>query len=248
MARLFWPGGDPLGDHLVIGRGVRPEYQKDPARQIIGIVGDVRDSALNRVPRPAMYVPIAQLPDDLNLINLRLLPIAWFVRASGASHSAIQNELQQVSGGLPVSPIRSMDEVATQSTARTRFEMLLMTIFGGAALLLAAVGVYGLIAYSVEQRTQELGIRLALGARSGKLRNMIVFQGMRLALVGVGAGLAGAFGLTRLIAGFLFGVRPWDPAVFATVAIVLAAVALFATWLPARRAMRIDPVAALRWE
>ena len=251
MAKTLWPTGDPLDDRLIIGRGMRPEYEKDSARQIIGIVGDVRDTFLNRPPRPAMYVPVAQLPDGINIVNLRLLPITWIVRTRVEPHSlslAIQSDLQQASGGLPVSGIRSMDEVEAQATARTRFEMLLMTVFGCSALLLAAIGIYGLMAYSVQQRTHEMGIRLAMGAQSRDVRNMVVFQGMRLAFVGVGVGIAAAFWLTRFLAGFLFGVKVLDPIVFIAVPILLSAVALLAVWLPARRATRTDLINVLRYE
>ncbi len=141
-----------------------------------------------------------------------------------------------------------MDEVASQSTARAQLNTLLMTIFGCSALLLAAIGIYGLIAYSVQQRTQEIGIRLALGAEANNVRNMVVLQGMRLAFIGVVIGVAASFGLTRLLASFLYGVKPWDPAVFASVPILLTAIALVAVWLPARRGTRIDPTIALRYE
>jgi putative ABC transport system permease protein len=136
--------------------------------------------------------------------------------------------------------------VVSTSRSRQRFNMLLMTIFGCSALLLAAIGIYGLMAYSVEQRTQEIGIRLALGAEKRTVRNMVVFQGLRLALVGVVVGLASAFGLARLVASLLFGVKTWDPLVFASVPILLALVALAAVWFPAGRASRVDPVIALR--
>jgi putative ABC transport system permease protein len=126
--------------------------------------------------------------------------------------------------------------------------MLLLTIFGCSALLLAAIGIYALMAYSVQQRTQEIGIRMALGTESADVRNLVVFQGMQLALIGVVIGIAAAFGLTRLIATLLYGVRTWDPITFTTVPLLLAAVALIAVWLPARRATRIDPVNALRYE
>ena len=126
--------------------------------------------------------------------------------------------------------------------------MLLLTIFGCSALVLAAIGIYGLMAYTVQQRTQEIGIRMALGAEAGSVRNMIVLQGMRLVWIGAIIGLAAAFGLTRLIASFLFGVKAWDPLVFTVVPVVLMAVALFAVWLPARRATHIDPLDALRYE
>ena len=144
--------------------------------------------------------------------------------------------------------VRSMEEVAAQSTARAQLNTLLMTIFGCSALLLAAIGIYGIIAYSVQQRTREIGIRLALGAEAHNVRNMMVFQGMRLALIGVVIGIAAAFGLTRLMTTFLFGVKPWDLVVFASVPVVLSAVALFAVWIPARRATRVDPIVALRYE
>jgi ABC-type antimicrobial peptide transport system permease subunit len=141
-----------------------------------------------------------------------------------------------------------MDEVVIKSTARADFNMLLLTIFGASALLLAAIGIYGLMAYSVEQRTQEIGIRLALGAETGAVRNMVVVQGMRLALIGVVVGVAGAFGLTRLLEKFLYGVKTLDPLVFISVPILLSLVALFAVWLPAQRATKIDPLEALRYE
>src|SRR3954471_21793353 len=141
-----------------------------------------------------------------------------------------------------------MDEVVSRSTSRQRFNMLLMTVFGSAALFLAGIGIYGLMAYSVQQRTQEIGIRLALGANTGSVKQMVVVQGMRLALVGVAIGIVAALGLTRLLSTFLFGVKDKDPAVFVTVAVVLSVVSLIAVWLPARRATLIDPVIALRGE
>jgi ABC-type antimicrobial peptide transport system permease subunit len=141
-----------------------------------------------------------------------------------------------------------MDEVTAQSTARGQLNTLLMTIFGCSALLLAAIGIYGLIAYSVQQRTQEIGIRMALGAEANNVRNMVIVQGMRLTLIGVIIGMAASFGLTRLIASFLYGVKPWDPLVFASVPLALGVIALLAVYLPARRATGIDPIVALRYE
>jgi ABC-type antimicrobial peptide transport system permease subunit len=149
---------------------------------------------------------------------------------------------------LPVATIRTMEETVSRSTTSQNFNMLVLTIFGCAALLLAAIGIYGLMAYSVAQRTQEIGIRLALGAGSGSVRNMVVFQGLRLAIAGVVIGLAAAFGLTRLIASLLFGVKAWDPMVFCVVPAVLIGVALVSVWLPAIRASRVDPIHALRYE
>jgi putative ABC transport system permease protein len=167
---------------------------------------------------------------------------------SRALNSAIQTELRKATGGLPVPPLRSMQEILVQSTARQKFNMLLMSIFAGLALLLAAIGIYGLMAYYVQQRTQEIGIRMALGAQSNDVRNMIVWHGMRLAFIGVGIGVAGAFGLTRFIATFLFGVKVLDPLAFLVVPILLSSVAMLAVWLPAVRASRVDPFHALRHE
>jgi putative ABC transport system permease protein len=156
--------------------------------------------------------------------------------------------LRIASAGFPVAHIRTMGEVMGRSTARQSFNMLLLSIFGAVALLLAAIGIYGLMAYSVAQRTQEMGIRMALGADRQAIRKMVVWHGMRLALIGVGAGIVASFGLTRLIASFLFSVKPWDPAVFVAVPLILSAVALLAVWLPAARASRVDPMQALRTE
>ena len=152
------------------------------------------------------------------------------------------------SGGLPVAHIRSMEQVRGESTARTDFNMTLLMIFAGVALLLAAIGIYGLMAYSVQQRTQEIGIRIALGASAHDVRKMIVRQGMALALAGVFIGVAAALGLTRLMASLLYGVTARDPIAMTSVALLLIGVALAATYIPARRASRVDPVVSLRYE
>jgi putative ABC transport system permease protein len=251
LAKQFWPKSDPLSDRMVIGHGVGPAFTDEPPRQIIGVVADVRDGALNRDARPNMYVPSAQITDGENALASQIVPWAWVIRTRvppKSLSSAIQNELREASGGLPVAAIRTMEETISRSTAAENFNMLVLTIFGCAALLLAAIGIYGLMAYSVAQRTQEIGIRLALGAGSGSVRNMVVLQGVRLALIGVVIGLAAAFGLTRLIASLLYGVKAWDPMVFSTVPAVLIGVALVAVWLPALRASRVDPIQALRHE
>ena len=250
MAKRIWPKSDPLNDRIWIGKGVMKELAAETPRQIIGIVGDVRDGALNRDPQPTMYIPNAQVPDALNALNVRITPLAWVVRSQTDPtplSPAIQEQLRQVSG-LPVSDIRTMDEVISRSTSRQRFNMLLMSVFGFAALSLAAIGVYGLMAYSVQQRTQEIGIRMALGAESTHVRKMVVFQGMTFSVIGVIIGTAAAAGLAKLIATFLYGVQPWDPTVFITVPVVLTLIALLAVGIPAMRATRIDPIQALRYE
>jgi predicted permease len=250
MAHRFWPNGDPLNDRLVIGRGVMREFSTETERQIVGIVRDVRDGGLQNDPQPQMYVPQAQAPDAVTALNASIMPLAWVVRtqtAPAASITPVQTALRQATG-LPVSDVRTMGEVVARATSRQQFNMWLMTAFGAAALLLAAIGIYGLLAYSVEQRTQEIGIRLALGADAAGVRRMVVFQGLRLAVVGIVVGLAGAFGLTRFLSTLLFDVRASDPSIFTGVPIVLAIVALLAAWIPARRASRVDPVQAMRHE
>ena len=250
MARQFWPKGNPLDDRLVIGRGGMPEFAQERERQIVGIVGDVRDGGLNSDPFPTMYIPQAQVPDAANALNVRLTPIAWVVRTQGNPVLPERANSGAAPSGERVARVRlrTMNEVISRSTSRERFNMWLMTVFGCSALLLAAIGIYGLMAYSVEQRTQEIGIRLALGAQVGQVKKMVVFQGMRLAIAGLAVGLAASFGLTRLIATFLFGVQAWDPTVFTVAPAILGAVAFLAVWLPARRASQVDPIIALRYE
>jgi ABC-type antimicrobial peptide transport system permease subunit len=198
-----------------------------------------------------MYVPIAQVNDAIIALNNRIVPMQWIVRTNLQPFSLsadIQRELREASGGLPVAHIRSMQQVVGESTARNDFYMTLLTIFAGVALVLAAIGVYGLMAYSVQQRTQEIGVRMALGASPQQVRRMVVIQGMQLALVGVVIGVGSALALTRLMASLLYGVKPWDPLMIVLVAALLSAVTFFATYLPATRASRVDPMVALRYE
>ncbi|HUY80442.1 MAG TPA: ABC transporter permease [Acidobacteriaceae bacterium] len=250
MAKHYWPEQNPVGQQIIIGKGVGPEFN-EPARQIIGVVGSIRDGGLDRDPRPLMIVPTSQVNDGVIALNNRIGPMAWLVRTHGDPHqyiSAITEQLRQASGGFPVARVRTMDEVVIHSTARQDFNMLLLTIFGATALILAAIGIYGLMAYSVQQRTQEMGIRMALGADRIRIRNLVVRQGMLLAIIGVVIGTGAAFGLARFLTSFLYGVKAWDPLVFISVPIILATVALFATWIPAQRASKLDPMAALRVE
>lgn len=250
MARHYWPKGDPLKDRLVTGVGMGPVFV-EPPRQIIGIVGDTHDGALNRDPRPTMYIPVAQMPDAETALNSRVAPLWWVIRSNTDPHTLvapISAALREASGGLPVAHIRTMDEIRVRTTSRQRFNMLLLIIFGASGLLMAAIGVYGLMAYSVQQRTQELGVRMALGAQASNIRNMVLRQGMALALLGVVVGIGGAFWLTRFLASFLFGVKAWDPLAFVVTPLLLSGVALIAIWIPARRATRVDPMTALRLE
>ena len=250
MAKKYWQEANPVGQRITIGKGVGPEFE-EPAREIVGIVGDVRNGGLDSDPEPIMYVPVAQMTNGQTALNNRIIPITWLVRTQVEPFSLsteIQEQLRTASGGLPVSHIRSMDQVRSESTQRTDFNMTLLVIFAGVALLLAAIGIYGLMAYSVQLRTQEIGIRMALGAGPHDVRRMVVRQGMRLALLGVFLGVAAALALTRLMASLLYGVKPWDPVAIVSVAALLSAVALLATYFPARRASRVDPMIALRYE
>jgi predicted permease len=250
MAKQYWSKGDPLKDRLEVGPGMGPDFKEQP-RQIIGIVGNTRTEALNREPDPMMYTPISQEPDGMTVMSSRTAPMNWIVRSRVEPHSLanpMAAALREASGGLPVAHIRTMDEIVVRNTSRQRFNMLLLTILGGSALLMAAIGIYGLMAYSVQQRTQELGIRMAVGAQAAHIRNMVIRQGMVLALNGVAIGIAGAFGLTRFLASFLFDVKAWDPLAFIVTPVLLTAVALLAVWVPAQRAVRVDPMSALRFE
>jgi putative ABC transport system permease protein len=198
-----------------------------------------------------MFIPVAQMPDAETALNSRVAPLYWIIRSKVDPHTLatpIVAALREASGGLPVAHIRTMDEIEIRTTSRRRFNMLLLTIFGGAGLLMAAIGVYGVMSYSVQQRTQELGIRMALGAQASNLRNMVIGQGMGLTLIGVLMGIGGAFWLTRFLASFLFEVNAWDPLAFIVTPLLLSAVALIAIWIPAQRATRVDPMTALRSE
>ncbi len=250
LEKQYFPKENPIGQQINVGGGMGPPFE-EPARQIVGVVGNTHDGGLAREPGALMIVPDAQVKDALTGLNARILPMMWVVRTHGDPRqfaALVTEQLRVASGGFPVAHVRTMDEIVVRSTSRESFNMLLLTIFGAVALVLAAIGIYGLMAYSVQQRTQEMGIRMALGADRATIRNLVVWHGMRLALVGVTLGIGAAFGLTRLIASFLFGVKSWDPLVFVAVPVILSIVALLAVWLPATRAARLDPMQALRVE
>jgi putative ABC transport system permease protein len=246
MARRFWPQGDVLSDHVVLFPGFVPD--DDPPRLIVGIVADVRDGTpLNQEVQPTVYVPMAQVPARL----LHTEPMAWVIRLRAGMAEAeplIGRELRASSGGVAPANSRSMDAIMAASTASTTFATVLMATFGASSVLLAAIGVFGVMAYSVQQRRRELGIRLALGAQPTNVRNLLLADATRIAICGTVIGLAGAFGLSQLLKNFLFGVTPYDPVVLVAVPVILVVVALVATWVPARHATRIDPAVTLRAE
>jgi predicted permease len=248
FANRFWPDGDALGARILIGGGRMNILGPEPEREIVGIVGDVRNRGLDAEPAPTMYVPQAQLSDAFNSFFLGNIPLMWAVHTAVPPVTlaeTIKNELRQVTG-VPVIDTETMEEVVSTSIARERFNMLLMSIFGGAALVLAALGIYGVLAYSVQQRTQELGIRVALGAEPQRIRGMILRQGGALVAAGVVGGLAAAFYLSTFLTSVLFGIGPRDGAVFAAVPIVLTLMGLGTVAIVAWRAGRVDPLEALR--
>jgi predicted lysophospholipase L1 biosynthesis ABC-type transport system permease subunit len=250
FAKKYWPKGDPLGQSILIGKGLGPEFD-EPPRVIVGIVGDVHEQGLDRDAPPVFYVPETQAPDGVVALGNRILPGSWIVRTPGDPArltAVVQREMLRVDPELPVSKIYSMAQIASQSTGRQNFDMLLLGIFAGVALLLAAVGIYGVMSWTVEQRTGEIGIRMALGAPRALMLGQVLAQGLALAGIGVAVGLAAAYGLTRYLSSLLYGVKPADLASFIIVPIALTAIALVACFIPARRASRVDPVIALRYE
>jgi putative ABC transport system permease protein len=197
-----------------------------------------------------MYVPQAQLPDALNALVGSTIPMAWVVRSRGnpfGLSQAVQEELR-LATGLPVTDIQTMQQIVSLSVSRQRLHMLLMSVFAGSGLLLAAIGIFGLTAYAVQQRTQEIGIRMALGATPRRLSAMVIRQGMQLVGLGLAGGLITAYFLANVLASILFEVEPRDLAVFITVPVVLTAIGFTAVALPAVRASRMHPLEALRYE
>ena len=250
MAKKYWPNEDPLGQMMVIGKGLGPQFE-EPPRQVVGIVGNVRENGLGNAGVGVMYVPQSQMTEGLTALANSVIPLSWCVRTAGDPSSlrvAIARELHAVDGQMPISRERLMTEVLSGAVARQSFNMVLLSIFAGVALMLAAIGIYGLMSYSVDQRTQEIGIRMALGADRGRMFRVVLREGMTLAVLGVGLGLLLAYGLTRLLASLLFGVRASDPLAFAAVAVVLTMVGFVAIYIPARRATAVDPAIALRYE
>ena len=190
-----------------------------------------------------MYLPQTQIP-----FNIMSLVIRTSVSNPAALTSALRAELARADAGIPLTTIRIFDEYISRSLAPPRFNALLLSIFAGTALVLTAIGIYGVMAYSVAQRTNEIGIRIALGAARSNIFRLVVGQAMTLVSISLGLGLIGAFAASRLLSSMLFGVGAWDPATFVSIVLLIAAVAFLAAWLPARRASRVDPVVALRTE
>jgi putative ABC transport system permease protein len=251
FAKRYWPNGaDPLADQILIGGGAAntSEYADEPVRQIVGIVGNVRSEGLADEPGPLMYVPHAQLRDALSTLVASSLPMNWVVRTQGDPADVartVQDDLRLVTRS-PTTDIRTIEEVVTLSVSRQRLYMLLISVFAGSALLLAAVGVFGVLAYAVQQQTRDIGIRMALGAREGQIKSMVLRRGALLVAIGGSIGIVAAFFLSRLLAAVLFGVEPNDPAAFIAVPAILGLVGAIAIFFPAHWASRLNPLDALR--
>jgi putative ABC transport system permease protein len=240
FAQKFFPNEDPIGKR--IRPGIATDEEKPAMREIVGIVADVKNRNLSSEFRPGYFLPTAQIPfNEMTVV----------VKATGDPHtliSAVQREVTAMDKELPVFNVKAMDEYLAASVATPRFNTTLLAIFAAVALVLTIVGLYGVMSYSVAQRTNEIGIRMALGAQTRDVLRMIVAQGFKMALIGLAIGLVGAFALMRVIASLLFGVTTRNPLTFIAVAALLAFVALLACYLPARRATRIDPLVALRYQ
>lgn len=246
FAQRFFKGQNPFAQQLSVGRSTNDAY-----RQIVGVVGDTKQMGLDQAPLPTVFVPLAQLPDKLLAVIQSFTPAHFVIKTTVEPHSlspALKRELAALDAGLPLTRFRTMEEMTARSIAQQRFNMLLVGLFALLGLVLAAVGIYGVMSYTVAQRTNEIGLRIALGAQTRDVIRLVLKQGLGLALLGAVFGLLGALSLTRLLKSFLFGVTATDPLTFAGVAALLVLVALLACYLPARRAARVDPLVALRYE
>jgi predicted permease len=250
LRRRYFPDSSPLGEYINMGSGPGP-MANDPPKQIIGVVGNIRLQGLDADPKPAVFIPYAQMPDSLTAILNQVLPKIWVVRMKVTPLSlqtAIRREVGLVDPEVAVSTFRTLEQVVGNSIKQERFNMLLAGAFAGLAMLLAASGLYGVLSFSVAQRTREMGIRMALGAASREILWLVLKQGMMLALAGLVVGIVATFGVTRFLSSMLFGITPNDPVTFLMVSVLLTLVAALACTIPARRAAKINPMEALRYE
>ncbi len=250
MARRYWPQQDALGQQIVIGKGLGPKFEDRP-RTIIGIFANTREQDLTDDPEPTMVIPDAQMPAGIMDLMSQFGPMWWVVRTNMEPHQfipAVSEKLREASGGRPVGNVQTMDDLLARSIAKQNFNMLLLSIFAVTALLLAAVGVYGVMAYSVAQRTHEVGVRMALGAGRMSVRNMILREGLTKGSLGVICGVCAAFFLARSLAALLFRVSSHDATVFVAVPLFLEFTIAIATFIPAQRVASLDPASALRFE
>jgi predicted permease len=239
MAKKYWPGEDAIGKQVALGS---PKW---PTWTVVGVVADIKHFSMREDPIPEMFVPYTQKQWP----SMLALHVAVRTQAPMETVSAaLRDAVHAADPDLPLARLAPLTTLVDDSMTTPRFTMLLLGSFAGLALLLATIGMYGVISYSVAQRTQEIGIRMALGAPRGNVFSMVVLQGVRLAAFGLAIGLVAALAATRLLTTFLYGVKPTDPLTFVAVCVLLVAVASLACYLPARRATRVDPLVALRYE
>jgi putative ABC transport system permease protein len=242
FARTYWPNDNPLGKRLVIGRARRSTTSAPAWSTVVGVIENARTESLEQAGVPQVYRSLYQRGDK---------ELAVFLRGQlnpAAIPGEVREQVQSINPELPVFGAAALTQVVSESLSQRRFSMEMVLLFALAALLLAGLGIYGTISYLVSERTHEIGIRLALGAKKGKILQMILRQGLELAIAGAALGLVGALIVSHLMAGLLYGVSPTDPLTFVGVTVVLTAVALAASYIPAKRAMRVDPLVALRYE
>ncbi|MGH9709648.1 MAG: FtsX-like permease family protein, partial [Candidatus Acidiferrales bacterium] len=243
MAETFFRGQNPIGRSIWIGKPMGPAESEPAPRQIIGIVGDINESSLAEKAGPMMFIPYAQAhgaDSGYFLVRTRRAPMLTLPDARSVLHA--------LDADIPLVKPETMQSVISDSLTDWRFHAVLLGVFGGLALVIAAIGVYGVISYSVAQRTHEIGVRMALGAQHEDVLRLVLGHGVRLALFGVVVGVIAALALTRLMSSLLFGVSATDPLTFVGVAVLLVFVAMLACYIPARRALRVDPMVALRYE
>ncbi len=237
MARTFWPNEDPIGKRMRIARSGEPG-----SREVVGIVGDIRHRGLHIPPEPEMYVPYAQQPWQFFRLAIRTTGDPMQLS------SALRRAVWSVDREQPVMRVQTLEKIVATSLSETTFYATLLAIFAGLALALASIGIYGVLSYAVERRTREIGVRMALGAQRKDVLSLVVSQGLKLALLGLALGLVAALAVTRFVSTLLYGVTPTDPVVFVGVSLLLLLVAGLASWLPARRATKLDPITVLRHE
>jgi putative ABC transport system permease protein len=241
FANKFFPGQNVIGKRIMPGFAADDSGEK--MREIVGVVGNVKHLALKNEDSPEMYLAQTQIPFGVMSVVIRTS-----VSNPGALTASLRKELAALDGTIPLTSVQVFEEYISRSLARPRFNALLLSIFAGTALLLTAIGIYGVMAYSVAQRTSEIGIRMALGAGKSSIFRLVVGQAMTLVGISLIVGLAGAFAATRLLNSLLFGVGAADPVTFVAIVLLVSTVAFIAAWLPARRATRVDPIIALRAE
>lgn len=248
-ARRFWKGEDPLGQRITIGHPALANLSDTVPRRIVGIVAGVREVGLDTEAPPVVYLPMGQVPAPLSAMLVQLLPISLAVRTEGSPAAlgrSLEKEIWAVDPEQPVTDVRLLEDFVAETLGGHRFNLLILGALAFLAILLAAIGIYGVLSYLVGQRTREIGVRMAFGATAGHVVRMVVRQGLAAVIAGVAIGLGGAFALTRLLSSLLVDVSVRDPAAFLVAPLLLATVALVASSLPARRASRMDPLVALR--